>query len=112
MSEFVSLSEAAEDAGMTPHRFNAWLGRYGIRRYVRQRDLELARASAGSNGVRNDCVDKKQGHRWDQRTSEEDEITGETLVWCGRKGCGVGVVLVPPKGNDGATQVIYRHRPV
>lgn len=101
----MTTAEAAEYVGKSTDALNAWLGKHGVRRYVRREDLDFALAATGAPGVHaSTCVVKGKPHLWNRGTRTTDEPTGLPMIWCGRKGCGVGVVL-----REGASP-IYRHR--
>lgn len=109
--QYLSTAEAAAKYGWTQQQLSLFLSRHAVRRYVRVSDIDVAKAAAGVQGkAATQCSVKGKEHWWDPKTWETDEPSGEPLVWCGRKGCGVGVVRVPQE--TGQPQVVYRHRPV
>lgn len=104
MDDYLTYTEAAELLGKDAVATRTFLSKHRVPRYVRREDLVLAKAAAGQGRRQDRCVNGGE-HSWDHRTREED-MTGMPLIWCERKGCGVGVAL-----NDDGT-VTYRRRPV
>jgi hypothetical protein len=102
LSEFLTYAEAAELLDKNPVATRTFLNKHHVPRYVRREDVMLAKAAAGQGRRQDRRVDGGE-HFWDRGTREED-ISGEPLIWCARKGCGVGVVL-----HDDET-VTYRRR--